>query len=224
MITVVVWNSFQMTTYNVDPGTLCISETSLVSGEMRSEEELIASATLAARKLFGELLTLPEKAKAGRNAGMYTVVELPVPTMKLPREKAPPKEKPLTAWQKFALKKGISIDKKKKTNRVFNEDKQEWVDKWGKRAREDERKFDWMREVKQNYVPGEEGSDPFLESSREKKATLDKAKKNAEKNKKRAEYQAMASNQVASLDKAVKGLTTASMGKFDKATKKTAKK
>lgn len=42
------------------------------------------------------------------------VAKLPPPTYVLPREKPPPKPKPLTKWQKFANEKGIRKSKKTK--------------------------------------------------------------------------------------------------------------
>eukprot|EP00658_Telonema_sp_P-2_P039349 TRINITY_DN2815_c0_g1_i2.p1 TRINITY_DN2815_c0_g1~~TRINITY_DN2815_c0_g1_i2.p1 ORF type:complete len:104 (-),score=53.69 TRINITY_DN2815_c0_g1_i2:16-327(-) len=69
--------------------------------------------------------------------------------------------------------RGIDIHKKK-TGKVFDEDRQEWKDKWGKRAKEDKEKYDWLREVKPGYVAKEDGGDPFLDDRREKKVRMDK--------------------------------------------------
>ena len=201
--------------YLVDPGLLCITETSYVSGEQRTEEELLARATRAAKQLFGEVLALPKKVKAGKEDGHFDVVELPIPLLRLPREKAPPKEKPMTAWEKFALKKGIALNRKK-NNKEWNEARQEWMDKWGKRARDHEKKTDWVREVSKNYVPGEAGSDPFLDERRAKKEKIDKAKKNQDRNEKRAATTAQAQAESNRIDRTVGKIVTASMGKFDK--------
>jgi regulator of ribosome biosynthesis len=211
-------------TYLADPGNLCITETSRVSGEKRDEEELIASATRAAKVLFGELLSLPKKSKPGKpGEGHFQVTALPAPIMRRPREKAPPKEKPLSAWEKFALKKGINLNRKK-NNKQWNEARQEWQDKWGKRARESERATDWVREVPKNYVPGEAGSDPFLDDSRAKKEKISSAKKNPERNERRVATTHKAQAEVALLAKTASKLKTASMGKYDKSAKDAGKK
>lgn len=203
--------------YQLDPGNLCITETAYVSGPKRDEEELAEEARRGVRTLFGELYALPtELKKYDSNEAAVEVYQLPQPLMRIPREKAPPKEKALTPWQKFALKKGIALDRKK-TNKKWDEERQEFVDKWGKRARKREREDDWLREVKSGHVAEEEGSDPFLEARRKKQASLSKAAKNHEKNKKRneADQQGMRA-----LDKTLRTVATASMGKFDKAAQK----
>jgi regulator of ribosome biosynthesis len=202
-------------TYHLDPGMLCITQTSIVSGPTRTEDDYHHSATKAVHKLFGEILALPTVLKKGKeNEAAIEVVQLPVPEVRLPREKAPPKEKPMTAWQKFALKKGIALGKKK-VNKTWDEDRQTWKDKWGKRAREDERKFDWVREVKSNYVPGEEGSDPFLDDRRKKQASLSVAKKNADRNRRREEMQSRTQDEVAKMEKTFRSIATASNGRYD---------
>jgi regulator of ribosome biosynthesis len=203
-------------TYIVDPANLCITETSRVSGEQRDEEDLLGSATRAAKQLFSELLALPKVTKAGKaGEAHFEVIELPAPIIRRPREKAPPKEKPMTAWEKYALKKGISLNRKKQ-NKQWNEARQEWMDKFGKRAREADRQADWLREVPKNYVPGEPGSDPFLDERKKKREDIAKAKKNQDRNERRAETMAKASAETTRIDRTVNKLVTASMGKFDK--------
>lgn len=203
-----------MATYLVDAGNLTITTTNVVSGERRSETELLVNATKAVQTLFAELLALPQERKRRENEATAEVTLLPQPLERLPREKPPPKEKILTAWQKFALKKGIKD--RTKTNTKFDEATGEFVDKWGKRAREDRGKKDWIREIKASYVPGEEGGDPFLDDKREKTTRVAKIKKLEEKNKRRSEA---ASHQVADLDRTMKSLATASNGKFDRSFK-----
>lgn len=202
-----------MTTYAIDCGNLCVTDVSIVSGERRSEEDMLASAQTAVRHLYAELLALPTTKKRGRDEGATDVIELPQPVMRLPREKAPPKEKELTPWQKFALKKGINLDRKKE-RKVWDEDRQEWIDKWGKRRREVERQKDWIREVPANYVPGAVGDDPFLDDRKAKKSRLEKHKASADKNKDR---QDKTRREVQHLELAARSLATASAGKFDKA-------
>ncbi|TPP43443.1 Ribosome biogenesis regulatory protein (RRS1) family protein [Leishmania donovani] len=137
-----------MSEYQLDVGLLTVTDVSTVSGPMRREEDLMSSCTNALKALLGEFVDLPTEVKKTKYESATTLVQLPQPVMQLPREKAPPKTKPLTAWQKFALKKGIDIHRKK-ANRVFDEDRQVWKDKWGKRAREDRDKYDWLREAQE---------------------------------------------------------------------------
>ncbi|KAG8344046.1 putative Ribosome biogenesis regulatory protein (RRS1) [Trypanosoma vivax] len=204
-----------MNEYHMDVGLLCITNTSLISGPRRDEEDLHQSATQAMQVLLNECRELPVTKKRGKFDASTTLVQLPQPVMRLPREKAPPRPKPLTAWEKFALKKGIALNRKK-SNRIFDESRQEWKDKWGKRAREDREKHDWLREVGPNYMPKEEGGDPFLDDRRAKKERLEKQKKKEEHNKRRSEYIARAQEEVKHLTAAAKHLATASNGKFDK--------
>lgn len=81
------------------------------------------------------------------------VARLPEPTTRLPREKAPPKPRPPTKWEQFAKLKGIQ--KKKKTNLVWDETAKEWRRRWGyKRAKDDTK--DWLIEVPGSADPNED--------------------------------------------------------------------
>ena len=203
--------------YLVDTGSLVITEVSRLSGPQRDPDEMLESATVAVKKLFGEILRLPKKIEPSKGGGSHPVYEMPVPEMRLPREKSAPKEKLKTSWDLFAEKKGIK--KTKKQNKVFDEERQEWVDRHGKRAAEVRRAKDWIREVKPNYTPGE-GGDPFGDEQIEKKKKMTKEKKGAEKNRRRAEYDALAQSKAGKLNKTLSSLTTASLGTFDKLKKK----
>lgn len=203
-----------MSEYHLDVGLLTINDASIVSGPARREEDMMESCKTSLKVLLGECIDLETEVKKGKFEGVATLVKLPQPVEKLPREKAAPRPKPLTAWQKFALKKGIDIHKKK-SNRVFDEDRQEWKDKWGKRAREDRDKYDWLREVKPGYVAKEEGGDPFLDDRREKQVRLEKQKKKEEHNKRRSAHIEHAQEEVKHLSAAARNLSTASNGKFE---------
>lgn len=213
----------RMAEYHLDVGLLAVADAAVVSGPRRSEEELMESATKGVRMILSECLQLPKTVKKGKFEGAAEMVQLPLPATKLPREKAPPKVKPLTAWEKFAVKKGIALNRKK-DNKVFDEERQVWKDRWGKRAREDKEKFDWLREVGPAYVAKESGGDPFLDERREKKARLDKQKKNEDHNKRRSEHVTKAREEVAHLTHVARHLSTASNGKFERAVQKGKKK
>ena len=160
------------------------------------------------------------------------IVTCPPPVYRLPREKPLPKKSEfLTPWEKFANKKGIKLNQKK-TNKVWDENLQEWRDKWGKRAREHEKKFEWASEIAPNYMPDAIGGDPFLDKKQRKKTALAKAGKNQARNEKKRDAndrgevtgaKGMGSRdteKVREVAETSRHLVTASMGKFDKVPKK----
>lgn len=197
-----------------------MTDEAMVSGPMRDEADMRESCTKALKVLLGECADLPTSFQK-RMYDSGHLAQLPPPLNPLPREKAPPKPKPLTAWQKFAIKKGIDPHRKKE-NRVFDEERQVWKDKWGKRAREDREKYDWLREVKPGYVAKEDGGDPFLDDKRVKQEKAKVIKKKEDHNQRRAEHLQRAESEVKRIQSTASHLTTASNGKFD--TKKTFKK
>ncbi|XP_067831963.1 ribosome biogenesis regulatory protein homolog [Heptranchias perlo] len=81
------------------------------------------------------------------------VAKLPEPTTRIPREKALPKPRPPTRWEEFAKLKGIQ--KKKKTNLVWDEEKKEWRRRWGYKRANDETK-EWVIEVPEKADPNED--------------------------------------------------------------------
>ena len=76
------------------------------------------------------------------------VAKLPAPTTQLPRAKPLPKSKPLTKWERFAKAKGISH--KQKDKKVWDEEKQEWVNRWGWKGKNKETEEQWLTEVPAN--------------------------------------------------------------------------
>jgi len=114
---------------------------------------------------------LQDLARDGTQALIATLFSLPVtksddgPLAKLPerhyqlpRAKPLPKPKPPTKWEKFAAAKGISHRKKDK--KVWDEEKQTWVNRWGKDGKNKQVETQWLTEVKHNagasIVLGEE--------------------------------------------------------------------
>lgn len=162
------------------------------------------------------------------------VVKLPEPTTALPREKPPPKPKPPTKWEQFAKLKGIQ--KKKKTNLVWDEVNKEWKRRWGyKRAKDDTK--EWLIEVPENADPNE---DQFAKRNKAKQERVAKNEFNRLKNIARAQklptpgggLVPTAQQSKAELAQAINvaKVSTASVGKFqerlpkEKATKNTGKK
>ena len=74
------------------------------------------------------------------------MTQLPAPVTLLPREKPLPKPKPPTKWERFAKAKGISH--KKRERQEWDEDRQEWVNRWGRGGKNKEKEEQWLHEVK----------------------------------------------------------------------------
>lgn len=94
--------------------------------------------------------------------------ELPEPTVRIPREKPVPKPRASTRWEEYARRKGIQ--KRKKSRRVFDEETQEWVPRFGYKSKNDLRR-DWLLEVPDNADPYE---DQFAKKKTEKKERVAK--------------------------------------------------
>ncbi|XP_030624896.1 ribosome biogenesis regulatory protein homolog [Chanos chanos] len=109
------------------------------------------------------------------------VVKLPEPTTVLPREKPAPKPRPPTKWEEFAKLKGIQ--KKKKTNLVWDEVHKEWRRRWGYKRAKDGTK-EWLIEVPENADPNE---DQFAKRNKEKKERVAKNEFNRLRNIARAQ-------------------------------------
>ncbi|KAL8740988.1 MAG: hypothetical protein Q9190_006362 [Brigantiaea leucoxantha] len=127
--------------YTFDLGNLtCYDANPLPSNP--TEGQLHTAARDCAQALINQLLTTcPVKAST---EGVH--LTLPPPTAPLPREKPLPKEKEPTKWEKFAAKKGIK-DKKREGKMVFDEEKGEWVPKWGYKGKNKDGEEDWIVEV-----------------------------------------------------------------------------
>ncbi|KAF7691630.1 ribosome biogenesis regulatory protein homolog [Silurus meridionalis] len=104
------------------------------------------------------------------------VVNLPDPITRLPREKPAPKPRPPTKWEQFAKLKGIQ--KKKKTNLVWDEVHKEWKRRWGYKRVKDDTK-EWLIEVPENADPNE---DHFAKKNQAKKERVAKNEFNRLKN------------------------------------------
>lgn len=126
--------------------------------------------------LINEMWKLPTERVGGA-----IVAALPEPTTPLPREKPPPKPKPPTKWEQFAKLKGIQ--KKKKTNLVWDETAKEWRRRWGYRRARDDTK-EWMIEVPGSADPDE---DQFARRTNAKKERVARNEYNRLKNIARAQ-------------------------------------
>lgn len=107
------------------------------------DEYIEQNARDSTQKLIGALFNLPTTSSPDGPLAM-----LPPPLLLLPREKPLPKPKEPTKWEKFAAAKGIQ--KKKREKKVWDEEKQEWVQRWGWKGKNKEAETQWLHEVPAN--------------------------------------------------------------------------
>lgn len=144
--------------------------------QQKKEDFLRALARDNTQLLVNEIWKLPTE-----RVEEAIVAKLPDPTTPLPREKPPPKPKPPTKWEQFAKLKGIQ--KKKKTNLVWDETAKEWRRRWGyKRANDDTK--EWLIEVPENANSTE---DQFAKRIKAKKERVAKNELNRLRNIARAQ-------------------------------------
>ena len=120
------------------------------------ESVLLSRTRNATQHLVNTLFQLPIE----RDPSYGPLASLPAFTSLLPREKPLPKPKPLTKWERFARAKGIV--KRKKDRLVFDEERQEWVPRWGYQGKNKELEDQWLVEVPANadddYRPDKEAA------------------------------------------------------------------
>ncbi|XP_020501482.2 ribosome biogenesis regulatory protein homolog [Labrus bergylta] len=144
--------------------------------EQKKDEFLLALARDNTQLLVNEVWKQPTE-----RVQEAIVVKLPDTVTPLPREKPPPKPRPPTKWEEFAKLKGIQ--KKKKTNLVWDDTAKEWRRRWGyKRAKDDTK--DWLIEVPETADPNE---DQFARRATAKKERVAKNEFNRLKNIARAQ-------------------------------------
>jgi len=181
------------------------------------EEYLQSIARDNAQLLINHLFSLPITASQDG-----PLAQLPPPTTVLPRAKPLPKPKPPTKWEKFAAAKGIQ--KQRREKKVWDEEKQEFRDRWGRAGKNKELEEQWLVEVSAS-APAD--YDPVKEARDAKKKRVQKNDDQRTKNLQRAQRTNGSSlptavqereKQKSQLDKdlAQTRISTASMGKFDK--------
>jgi len=137
----------------------------------------------------------------------------------LPRAKPLPKPKPLTKWEKFAKEKGISHRKKEKA--VWDEEKQEWVNRWGWKGKNKELEDQWLTEVPAN---ADIDHDPSKIVRAQRKARVGKNERQMAQNMARAQGESAVAGPSSREQRkneinktlATSRSSTASMGRFDK--------
>ncbi|RSH84067.1 Rhodanese- sulfurtransferase [Saitozyma podzolica] len=152
----------------VDAGLLAAFDTTPVEAEAYStslEPHLLALTLTSTHSLLSSLFSLPTHSTPSGPTAL-----LPTPTTLLPREKPLPKPKPLTKWERFAKEKGISHKKREKHE--WDEERGEWVARWGRDGKNREKEDQWIHEVK----AGEDADqDPAMTA---RKARKDRIAKN----------------------------------------------
>ncbi|CEG41616.1 ribosome biogenesis regulatory protein [Plasmopara halstedii] len=127
----------------------------------QNEKELALHARENVQLLINRIFELPRVM-----SDMGPLAQLPEPEVVIPREKPLPKPKVETKWEKFAKEKGI--EKRKKSRKVFDEEKGEWSHSWGYQRAGDDLK-DWAVEMKAGDM-----EDPWTKRKQEKRAQVDK--------------------------------------------------
>lgn len=198
------------------------------------EPHLLQLTLASTHSLLAALFALPTTPSP---SGPLTA--FPAPTTLLPREKHLPKPKPLTKWERFANEKGISHKKKEKD--VWDEERQEWVPRWGRFGKNKDKEDQWLHEVKpgegQSILPftlhqlllmieAEADQDPAKTARAERKARIAKNTKQNTANVAAASASVTAARATAAAERAarkeelnrnmlISKTSTASLGKFD---------
>ncbi|KAJ8086956.1 Rhodanese-related sulfurtransferase [Marasmius tenuissimus] len=196
----------------VDAGFLTVTDPNPIEEETYNsnlEEHLQSLARDGVQTLLAKLFSLPTTSSPDG-----PLAQLPPPTTQLPRAKPLPKPKPLTKWEQFAKAKGIQKTKREK--KVWDEERQEWVNRWGKDGKNKQLEEQWATEVKLN---ADADHDPRKAARDARKARVAKNEKQRLGNVARAEQAAEArgarKNEI-DRNLAQSRISTASMGKFDK--------
>jgi regulator of ribosome biosynthesis len=187
-----------------------------------TEAYLQATARDGVQALINGLFNLPI-----RKSGDGPLAMLPPIETALPRAKPLPKPKPPTKWEQFAAAKGIQ--KTRRERKVWDEEKQEWVNRWGRGGKNKDVEEQWAVEVPANarmsggcwysWICTANDYDPFKEARDERKARVAKNEKQRLANAARAEGSSAAALKDEKKSQLNRQLTqtrssTASMGKW----------
>lgn len=111
------------------------------------EEALENTARRGVQLLVNRIFALPTKYISAE--GVFAILPKDVLTV-LPREKPLPKiKKEATKWEQFAKSKGIA-PKAKRDKLIYDEEKQEWVPRWGYKGANKDKEEQWIYEVPAN--------------------------------------------------------------------------
>ncbi|KAJ2917514.1 hypothetical protein MD484_g2939, partial [Candolleomyces efflorescens] len=199
------------TPLEVDAGHLMVYDINPIDEESYNEnleEHLQNLARDGIQVLIGNLFSLPiTKSPDG------PLAQLPPSVYQLPRAKPLPKPKPPTKWERFAAAKGISH--KKRDRKEWDEERQEWVNRWGKDGRNKQAEEQWATPVPHN---ADADYNPQLAARKERKERIAKNEKQRLANIARANGESASSSLKDEIERtlATSRASTASMGRFDK--------
>ncbi|KAJ7217225.1 ribosome biogenesis regulatory protein-domain-containing protein [Mycena pura] len=199
------------TPLEVDPGLLLVTDLNPIDQEgynANLEEHLQSLARDGVQALLASLFSLPtQRSDEG------PLAQLPPPTTALPRAKPLPKPKPPTKWEQFAAAKGIQHRKRDK--RVWDEERQDWVNRWGRDGKNKQVEEQWITEVPAN---ADVDHDPRKIARDERKAKVAKNEKQRLGNIARAQGANPRGVRKEEIERTLTTarISTASMGKFDK--------
>ncbi|THV08245.1 RRS1-domain-containing protein [Dendrothele bispora CBS 962.96] len=199
------------TPLDVDAGFLTVTDPNPIDEESYNsnlEEHLQNLARDGVQTLLASLFSLPTLSSPDG-----PLAQLPAPKTPLPRAKPLPKPKPLTKWEQFAKAKGIQ--KKKRDKKVWDEERQEWVNRWGKDGKNKQVEEQWIHEVPAN---ADVDYDPRKVARDERKARTAKNEKQRSANVARAQSSGSREERKQDIERTLASsrISTASMGKFDK--------
>ncbi|KAH0840271.1 ribosome biogenesis regulatory protein-domain-containing protein [Lanmaoa asiatica] len=222
------------TPLDVDAGFLTVTDPNPIDQESYTanlEEYLQSTARDGIQALIAALYTLPIHPSPDG-----PLAQLPPPTTPIPRAKPLPKPKPPTKWERFAASKGIQ--KKRREKAVWDEEKQEWVHRWGRDGKNKEKEEQWIHEVKDGcgcvflffFSLGGEHAwvlkafaavdfDPVQDARNARKARVAKNERQKLQNVARAQaVREEREERKVDIDRTLAStrISTASMGKFDK--------
>jgi regulator of ribosome biosynthesis len=195
----------------VDAGYLTVTDPNPIDPEAYKndlETHLLDTARDGVQVLLNTLFSLPTQPSPDG-----PLAQLPTPTTALPRAKPLPKPKPPTKWEQFAAARGIS--KRKREKAVWDEEKGEWINRWGRDGKSRESEEQWLQEVPDN-APID--FDPGQQSRKERKERVAKNEKQQLRNIANAQSADQREAQKAELNRSIatSRVSTASMGRFDK--------
>ncbi|KAG5639674.1 hypothetical protein H0H81_005857 [Sphagnurus paluster] len=199
------------TPLEVDPGFLTVTDLNPIDEESYNEnleEHLQSLARDGIQALYASLFTLPT-----RTSPDGPLAQLPPPKTQLPRAKPLPKPKPQTKWEAFAAAKGIQH--KVRDRKEWDEERQEWVNRWGRNGKNKQLEEQWITEVPLN---ADVDHDPRKAARDARKERVAKNEKKHAQNVARAAAANPRDARKQDIEKtlATTRISTASMGKFDK--------
>jgi len=191
----------------IDAGLLSVTDMNHIDAEAYAADREAYLAELAregVQLLLSKLFSLPVSSSPEG-----PLAQLPKPTTLLPRAKPLPKPKPPTKWEKFAAAKGIN--KQKKEKKVWDEESQEWVNRWGRDGKNKEKEEQWIQ-VLPDQAPDDHNPAAAAKAARKQRVAKNEAQHQT--NLARAER----SERKTAVEKSLltTKASTASMGRFDR--------